>query len=158
MNVHIGTHPLKELLDARAVSVLFEGHASLEGEFVVCDDTMTEFVVHRLELLETEVRIRQGDRVHITWSVPAHDLVLDVEVPQQLFTVNGLDESLIHATYQALRWEGRYSEAERVDAITPELKWYLMARRYLDVKRRLNNMLEVLQDLERSLYPQEVAR
>lgn len=162
MRINIGSHPLFESLDQQAVEVLFEGHARLEPPYLVFNDSMSEFVIHRVHLLETEVRVLVNKPapelvdtgyIDITWSIPVHQIYLNTRVSTQLFTPSGIDVALIHATIHGLRAEGRYSEAERMESILTELTWFILARRYLNARRQLRNIQETVDDLAQQLHP-----
>lgn len=142
------TH-LSDLLDAKAVEVLFQGHAKLVDDYLEFKDCMADFVTHRLELMNTRIRLIEVESgLEARISIPAYDLYLEVYIPYVMD-----EEHAIHEAIHQLRFSGRHREAEMLDAALPDILWYLDVKQYLDARRRLRNIEEIVESLERKLHP-----
>ncbi|GIV21839.1 MAG: hypothetical protein KatS3mg023_3590 [Armatimonadota bacterium] len=147
--MRLNVHHLSDVLDERAVKVLFQGHAELKDGYLEFKDCMSDFVVHRIALLDTQIRLIQADDgLQMKLLVPAHDLYLELFIPYVME-----EEHAIHEAVRQLRRSGRYQEADRLETIVPELLWYLDAKRYLDSLRRLRNVMEFVEEMEMRLSP-----
>lgn len=147
--MRISVQHLSTILDERAVDVLFQGHAVLNQDWLECKDSMAEFVTHRLALLETQIRLLEAeDGLQVRIAVPAHNLYVETFIPHVLD-----EEHAIHEAVRQLRFSGKRYAADQLEAILPELLWYLDAKRYLDARRRLRNIQETVDTLEMRLNP-----
>lgn len=134
-------------LDERSVHILFEGHARLDGDALVCSEPYREFVSRRLSLLLSELRV--NDDGVVRFCIPVYDLRGEAVVPSYVSVDDG---ALLYAVLDHLRERDRQL-ADLWMAAIPDIDWFLKARRYLSMRRRLMELQESVSHLERQLYP-----